>query len=107
MDGGYSSQGNPIWPFLHRSSVDVMFVVDCIGSYETELYPNGTDLHATYVQAQLRGLSRMPFVPDSTTFVAHGYNTRPITRDGLVDPSTSTSISPAAVVNLPSISPVS
>lgn len=74
IDGGYSGQVNPIWPFLYRE-VDVLFVAD--SDAEAENYPDGSSIHATYVQAQARGLTRMPFIPDNNTFVARGYNKRP------------------------------
>lgn len=45
--------------------------------------------------------------PDGQLVGEHGYNARPRTRDGLVDPLTSSSISPAPVVSLPSSASVS
>lgn len=74
LDGGGAGQGNPIWPHLHRQ-VDVLFANDNSG--ELNGYTDGTALRNTYLQAQIRGLTRMPFVPDNNTFVRRGYNARP------------------------------
>jgi lysophospholipase len=76
VDGGFSDQINPIWPFLYRD-VDVLFVEDSGYYDQTQGYPDGSDVYNTYVQAKARGLKRMPKVPNNTTFVAKGYNTRP------------------------------
>jgi lysophospholipase len=94
VDGGEALQNNPIWPFLHRSSVDVLIVndnsADTSASYPNEStsasypdestsanYPNGTELITTYVQAVSAGLTRMPVNPSVDTFISQGLNVRP------------------------------
>lgn len=75
-DGGESDQNNPIWPFLHRPNVSVLFVND--NSADTsDNYPNGSELYQTYQIAKADGLSRMPAIPPASTFVGQGLNTRP------------------------------
>lgn len=76
LDGGFSNQNVPIWPFIVEArDVDVLIVND--NSADTEdNYPNGTAPHQTYLQAQLNGLAKMPFVPDVNTFVSQGLNQR-------------------------------
>lgn len=76
IDGGYSGQIVPVWPFLHRSDVDVLFVNDNDAS-TAQNFPNGSTIHNTYLQAQQHGLTRMPAVPTPATFVSKGYSTRP------------------------------
>lgn len=75
MDGGYSGQVNPIWPFLHRQ-IDVLFVEDS-SSDDKYNYPNGSSIYQTYTQAQMKGLTRMPTIPTPEEFVQKGYNKRP------------------------------
>ena len=74
VDGGETFQNNPIWPFLHRQ-VDVLFVND--NSNDQDNFPNGDEIHQTYMQAQANGLTRMPLIPESAVFVAQGLNTKP------------------------------
>ena len=76
LDGGFSDQVNPIWPFIVDSrAVDVLVVND--NSADTEdNFPNGTSIHQTYVQAQVAGLRKMPFIPEAAVFVEQGLNTR-------------------------------
>lgn len=80
VDGGQSYQNNPVWPFLQQSrSVDVLFVNDNsadTGNIATGGYPNGSALYNTYVQAKSAGLSKMPPIPPSSTFVDAGLNQR-------------------------------
>ncbi|MCO5588194.1 hypothetical protein L7F22_042149 [Adiantum nelumboides] len=75
MDGGYSGQVNPIWPFLNRQ-IDVLFVEDSSADDQYD-WPNGSSIHETYNQAQARGLTRMPTIPTPAEFVQKGYNKRP------------------------------
>ncbi|KAL9093527.1 MAG: hypothetical protein Q9165_003922 [Trypethelium subeluteriae] len=76
VDGGETDQNNPIWPFLHRPNVAVLFVND--NSADTsDNYPNGSELYNTYQIAKSDGLTRMPVIPPDTTFVSQGLNTRP------------------------------
>lgn len=76
LDGGFSNQVSPIWPFIvNERTVDVLIVND--NSADTgNNFPNGSSVHQTYVQAQMAGLTRMPFIPDADTFVAQELNTR-------------------------------
>lgn len=75
VDGGFSNQNNPIWPFLHRQ-IDVLLVTD-VSADTDENYPTGEALYQTYKEAHSKGLSRMPTVPSNDTLVAKGYNQRP------------------------------
>jgi lysophospholipase len=76
LDGGFSDQVNPIWPFIvDERDVDILIVND--NSADTpDNFPNGLSIHQTYVQAQADGLSKMPFIPVNTTFITQGLNTR-------------------------------
>ena len=75
-DGGESLQNIPIWPFIQPGrNVDVLIAND--NSADTEdNFPNGTEIHQTYVRAQAVGLSKMPYIPDVDTFVSEGLNKR-------------------------------
>jgi lysophospholipase len=76
VDGGSALQNNPIWPFIQSTSrVDVLIVNDNSAD-TTDNYPNGTEILTTYQQAQAKGLSRMPFIPDVSVFVSQGLNKR-------------------------------
>ncbi|KAF5013293.1 hypothetical protein FDECE_688 [Fusarium decemcellulare] len=78
VDGGVGVgyQGNPIWPFLYRSDVDVIIVNE--NSADTEdSYPNGTQIVNTYKAAVAAGLTRMPPIPPVETFVAKKLNQKP------------------------------
>ncbi|TKA81941.1 hypothetical protein B0A55_01944 [Friedmanniomyces simplex] len=72
----YKYPHNPIWPFIQPSrSVDVLIVND--NSADTaDNFPNGTELRQTYLNAQAAGLTKMPFIPDVSTFVSQGLNKR-------------------------------
>lgn len=75
-DGGLSNQNVPIWPFIQPArNVDVLIASD--NSADTsDNFPNGTEVHQTYLNAQAAGLTKMPFIPDVSTFVAKGLNKR-------------------------------
>ena len=76
LDGGFSDQVNPIWPFIVKErSVDVLIVNDNTADTANN-FPNGSSIHQTYVQAQIAGLGKMPFVPEPTVFVEQGLNER-------------------------------
>lgn len=77
VDGGESDQNNPLFPLLQPSrGVGVILVND--NSADTSAnFPDGSELYQTYMQAQLAGLTKMPVIPPSSTFVANGYNIRP------------------------------
>jgi len=76
LDGGFSNQVSPIWPFIvDERAVDVLIVND--NSADTaDNFPNGASIRQTYVEAQIAGLSKMPYIPDNVTFVDEGLNTR-------------------------------
>jgi lysophospholipase len=76
VDGGASNQNNPIWPFIQPArKVDVLIVND--NSADTSnMYPSGTAIQQTYLVSQSAGLTKMPFIPDSSTFIAQGLNKR-------------------------------
>ena len=75
VDGGETLQNNPIWPLLHRN-VDVAIVNDNSADTAT-LFPNGSEILSTYIQAQSAGLMRMPPIPSVDTFISEGLNQRP------------------------------
>lgn len=77
IDGGEASSNDPIWPYLHRDKISVIFVNDNSADTSTN-FPNGSEIHATYVQAQLKGLNRMPFIPTADVFVEKGYDKKPV-----------------------------
>ena len=80
-DGGETDQNNPIWPFIQPArTVDVLIVNDDSAD-TTDNFPNGTEIHQTYVNAQADGLSKMPFIPDVSTFVSEGLNKRATVRN--------------------------
>jgi len=76
VDGGVAGQENPIWPFIQPARADaisVLIVNDNSGD-TVDNFPNGTEIHTTYVQAQLQGLTRMPAIPPVSTFLSDGLN---------------------------------
>ncbi|KAL5378985.1 hypothetical protein DPSP01_008789 [Paraphaeosphaeria sporulosa] len=78
VDGGVGVgyQGNPIWPFLYRSDVDVIIVNE--NSADTrDNYPDGTQIVNTYKAAVAVGLKRMPTIPSVETFVTKKLNQKP------------------------------
>ena len=76
-DGGEASQNNPIWPLIQPARpVDVIIVND--NSADTsDNFPDGSEIYTTYQRAQAVGLTRMPSIPPSATFVSQGLNKRP------------------------------
>ncbi|KAN0106052.1 FabD/lysophospholipase-like protein [Hyaloscypha variabilis] len=77
VDGGETGQVNPIFPFLQPArNVNVILVNDNDGD-TAALYPNGAELHNTYLAASAAGLTRMPFVPSSDVFIAQNITERP------------------------------
>lgn len=72
VDGGEAGQNVPLWPFIQDARcVDVVIVSD--NSADTDInFPNGTELHMTYLQAQLQGLTKMPFIPEPGVFIDEG-----------------------------------
>lgn len=75
-DGGEAWANVPLWPLIQPSrNVDVIIVSD--NSADTaDLWPSGIAMQTAYEQAQLRGLTKMPFFPDADDFVAAGLNKR-------------------------------
>lgn len=76
VDGGEALQNNPVFPLLvDARALDVVIVND--NSADTaNNYPNGSELYTTYIQSLNAGYTRMPIIPDSTTFLAQGLNER-------------------------------
>lgn len=75
-DGGTGGQNDPIWPFLYRPDVEVLFVSD--NSADTaNYYPNGVEIYQTYLESIAAGLTRMPVIPPTATFLSTGLNKRP------------------------------
>lgn len=77
VDGGVgvASQGDPIWPMLHRDT-DVI-IVSANSANTAGNYPDGTEIRHTYEAAAGAGLKRMPFIPMSDVFVAKHLNQKP------------------------------
>ncbi|KAE8147959.1 lysophospholipase catalytic domain-containing protein [Aspergillus avenaceus] len=81
VDGGEDLQNIPLHPLIQpERNVDVIFAVD--SSADTDFsWPNGTALVATYERSlNSTGISNgtaFPAIPDQTTFVNNGLNTRP------------------------------
>ena len=67
VDGGESLQNNPLFPLLQPArNVSVIIVND--NSADTSAnFPDGSELHQTYLQAQLAGLTKMPAIPPTVT----------------------------------------
>jgi len=66
-DGGESGQNNPLFPLLQPSrNVSVIIVND--NSADTSAnFPNGSELHQTYLQSLSAGLTKMPVIPPTIT----------------------------------------
>lgn len=77
VDGGEALQNNPIWPFLQPSRNVGVLVVNDNSADTSDNFPNGQEIYTTYQQAQQRGLTKMPVIPPSSTFIAQGLNKRP------------------------------
>jgi lysophospholipase len=78
VDGGESGQVNPIFPFLQPArNVSVILVNDNDGD-TAEIYPDGAELYYTYLAAAEAGLTRMPFVPSPSVFIAQNITERPV-----------------------------
>lgn len=76
VDGGESHQTNPLFPLIQLArSVGVILVND--NSADTSInFPDGSELYQTYTQAQLAGLTKMPVIPATSTFLSQGLNKR-------------------------------
>ncbi|XMA14846.1 hypothetical protein WAI453_007637 [Rhynchosporium graminicola] len=75
VDGGDALQNNPIFPLLQPSrNISVILVND--NSADTSgNFPNGTEVLTTYIQSLSAGLTRMPFIPSVSTFLAQNLTT--------------------------------
>lgn len=77
VDGGETGQINPIFPMLlPQRNISIIIVSDNTDGNNN--YPSGAELRATYVGAQAAGLTKMPFVPESSVLLAAGLTTRPV-----------------------------
>ncbi|KAF5119326.1 hypothetical protein DV495_004810 [Geotrichum candidum] len=80
VDGGEDNQNVPLYPLQQQArNVDVIFAYD--NSADTDFsWPNGASIDATYNrQFGVQGNhSIFPSVPDNTSFVNLGLNTRPV-----------------------------
>lgn len=75
-DGGEARQNNPIFPLLQPArGVGVIIVND--NSADANNFPDGSEIRQTYVQSQIAGLTKMPYIPPVATFVSQGLNIRP------------------------------
>lgn len=87
VDGGFAGQNVPIWPFIQPArTVDVLIANDNSAD-TTDNFPNGTEIRQTYINAQAAGLTKMPYIPDVSEFVAKGLNKR-ATFFGCQEPNT-------------------
>jgi lysophospholipase len=90
VDGGESGQINPIFPMLlPERNISVIIVSDNTDGNKN--YPSGKEMHATYLAAKAAGLTRMPFVPESSLLLGSNLTSRPVFF-GCGDPSTATLI---------------
>ncbi|KAG4438038.1 hypothetical protein IFR05_006497 [Cadophora sp. M221] len=77
VDGGESGQINPIFPMLlPQRNISVIIVSDNTDGNNN--YPSGKEMHATYLAAQAAGLTKMPFVPESSVLLAANLTSRPV-----------------------------
>ena len=80
VDGGEDLQNIPLHPLLQSSrEVDVIFAIDSSADVETR-WPNGTSIVATYRRSLIstdNGTAAFPSIPDQSTFVNLGLNSKP------------------------------
>lgn len=79
VDGGVATvngQNDPIWPFIQPARNVSALIVSDNSADTTTNFPNGTEIHETYIQAKLQGLTKMPVIPPVSTFISKGLNTR-------------------------------
>lgn len=77
VDGGESGQINPIFPMLlPQRNISVIIVSDNTDGNKN--YPSGKEMHATYLAAKAAGLTRMPFVPESSVLLGRNLTSRPV-----------------------------
>lgn len=77
VDGGESGQINPIFPMLlPQRNISVVIVSDNTDGNNN--YPSGKEMRATYLAAKAAGLTKMPFIPESSILLAGGLTSRPV-----------------------------
>ncbi|KAK4239904.1 lysophospholipase catalytic domain-containing protein [Achaetomium macrosporum] len=79
VDGGMDLQNIPLHPLIQPiRSVDVIFAVDSSAD-TTFSWPNGTAMRASYDRSRgdIANGTLFPPVPDDTTFISLGLNSRP------------------------------
>ncbi|TKA45585.1 hypothetical protein B0A54_04124 [Friedmanniomyces endolithicus] len=70
-DGDLSMQNDPVWPFLQpERSVSVLILADTCSENTTNSSCTGLSLHNTFLEAEAQGLTKMPTIPPTSTFVA-------------------------------------
>ena len=77
VDGGEAHQNNPIFPLLQPARNVGVIIVNDNSADTSDNFPDGSELQQTFNQAQVAGLTKMPFVPPVSTFLAQGLNKRP------------------------------
>jgi lysophospholipase len=96
-DGGTSNENIPIWPFIQpQRPADVIIGMqhlssskitcpwlkgrtpagDISGDNATTHYTDGQSVYNTYLEAQAANLTRMPFIPPVSTFLAENLTMR-------------------------------
>ncbi|KAG9201359.1 Lysophospholipase 1 [Epicoccum nigrum] len=80
VDGGEDGQNIPLHPVIQPvRHVDVVFAVDSTSNSETQKWPSGKALAATYIRSSsgMMNKTSFPYVPGQDTFSALGMNNRP------------------------------
>jgi lysophospholipase len=80
VDGGEDGQNIPLHPVIQPvRNVDVVFAVDSTSNSETQKWPSGKALAATYLRASSKIMNQtsFPYIPGQDTFAALGMNNRP------------------------------
>jgi lysophospholipase len=78
VDGALTGQNDPIWPLIQparKDTIDVLIVNDNTADDDLS-WPNGAEIYNTYFRAKEVGLTRMPVIPPSSTFVSEGLSKR-------------------------------
>lgn len=66
-DGGESHQNNPLFPLLQSSRKVGVIIVNDNSADTSGNFPNGSQLHQTYLQSLSARLTRMPVIPPTIT----------------------------------------
>lgn len=80
VDGGEDGQNIPLHPVIQPvRHVDVVFAVDSTSNSDTQKWPSGKALAATYLRSgsSMMNKTSFPYVPGEDTFNALGMNNRP------------------------------